>query len=311
MKKRILAIMLLFGIFIFAGCGGKSPYLKLEATTKTCSEFYSEALVSWEQQLNSETFAEADINDLDSKKEFFAYWKQLLFANNKTIRSAISAVDFCIEISNQNNGINFRVFEYVDDIVYVSVNTSGSTYTVKYFENAEGDLNEVLQTEPTKTFRFEIKSDKASGKYQFTEKNEKHAGIIEFNASMGTLVITCDGKILNNTLTQSLKVELYSYKNNVKSGRVFAVQKIGQEDEKLAFEFLTKDCYKRAKIGIVSGTEFEDLTKSSEEFIATEQDSKKDCGIKFVYSQERGVLKDEADAFGVIKQIHSFGIYPQ
>lgn len=280
MKKiKVMAIILAFGLFIFSGCAMGVDKLRLASTSLPVSSIcynYLNTVTLLKQ--NSQERA-ADTNTNLRLENFFSN----IFFQKYELIGVISAVDFCEQITVSNNS-NLTEKLYIDGGTYILVTRSkqGRTIKVEIYENTLGqysDFSEIKEQQNSlkANYTFEVKSNgDFAYNLTFIDSDKKNCNAkVSFNLKSGILNMELN-TFNKHTSTAVIKtdVEILFYQNNVWGGRQI-VDYTAQDGVKhcLVWECISKDFYKRAKIGEVKDTkEYSELKSISEESYATYDD---------------------------------------
>ena len=264
-KNKISAFLLALCAFLIAGCGGINGNIKLASTNLSASSFYAKCMdeMNYMDSLATKQLQQ-DEGSLD-----YEILQSLALSGEYLGYNLISALDFCIEISETEGqvGIEQKIFEYETEysaensaiskiIVHVGkAQGKSNVFNAKlYVVDLDVDYSEIVEGQMTTTLEnsFTISRNRALETYEFTDSANLVNGSFLFSPDEGRMSIDMTYNLtLFGEQNFDAKYDFYNYTNNVVGVRMLTETNMDNEKVQLIFECLSKSFNKNAKIGVV------------------------------------------------------------
>lgn len=319
MKKIKLLSLLLALSLLLCGCGGKNSNIKLAPISLSAANFYHQSI---NEVMSITSMGESKLEEGEDNEAISIYQNMSLMTSICEINyyMAISALDFCIDIAENQSEETTKFFEYAPDqssgqkiAIIVDKQKGKSVYKTQLYMVYGNDVNfnDIINNqEPSYLHNYSISRNKTDGKYDFSDSKNDINGNLLFNAAAGKMEMILNYVQQDETptgevgeITFNTKTFLYNYTNNaLGSRRIITVTSNGVSSN-IIQESLCKDYYKAMKIGSVKNEEeYVDMEKTNENLIGV---SNKGDGYGF------NVLYTHAtDLSGEITTIVPYGIFP-
>lgn len=282
MKKfKFFAVMLMVCFFL-AGCS-LNDNLKLCKINMSISTFYHNAMLKM-----SDIYEYGKVNVDSSLKNSYETYLNIFDSMNLPSYTLVSAMDFCIEIVEDKSEQIQKIYEYSygnENVLVIAnkVNNNGKFWVEVYL--GLSDVSDTINVQPYVSATYEISKQKNSG-YNYTAKinEDEFVGEFLFNNDLGKMQFTIKYKEASGA---EFSASLFNYRGNVLGGRFYITEESSNQSTKMVREFLSKDFYKQAKIGIVEDQDlYVDMENTRAELIGATNSGDK-TGFTIIYDNSK------------------------